>query len=100
MSDEWRAYNNLEHAYQRGVVNHSKRQYVDGQFHTNSIEGAWSHLRKLVAGTYHRPSIKHLQKYLDEFEFRYNHRNKSLEGIFKQAIKQSNVRKKHADIVK
>lgn len=100
MSDEWRAYNNLEDKYKRGVVNHSERQYVDGKFHTNSIEGAWSHLRKLISGTYHRPSPKHLQKYLDEFEFRYNHRKKSFECIFRQAIKQSNVRKKQSDIVK
>jgi len=32
MSDEWRAYNNLETKYKRGVVTHSKRQYVDGVF--------------------------------------------------------------------
>lgn len=100
MSDEWRAYNNLEHKYNRGVVNHSKRQYVDGDFHTNSIEGAWSHLRKLISGTHHRPSPEHLQKYLDEFEFRYNHRKKPLECIFKQAVKQSDVRTKHSEIRK
>ena len=98
MSDEWRAYNNLQTKYKRGVVNHSKRHYVDGDFHTNSIEGAWSHLRKLISGIHHRPSKEHLQKYLNEFEFRYNHRKKSLEAIFKQAIKQSNVRTKHSDI--
>ena len=100
MSDEWRAYRNLETKYKRGVVNHSKRQYVDGDFHTNSIEGAWSHLRKLISGTHHRPTPEHLQKYLDEFEFRYNHRKKSLECIFKQAIKQSDVRKKHSELRK
>jgi transposase-like protein len=99
MSDEWKAYNNLEDLFERGVVNHSKRQYVNGATHTNSIEGAWSHLRRLVSGIYHRPSVKHLQKYLDEFEFRYNHRNKSLDLIFKTAIKQSGVRKKHTDII-
>jgi len=100
MSDEWRGYNNLQDKYKRGVVTHSKRQYVDGDVHTNSIEGAWSHLRKLISGTHHRPSKKHLQKYLDEFEFRYNNRDKPLEAIFKQAIKQSGVRKKHTDITK
>jgi transposase-like protein len=100
MSDEWKAYNNLDDYFARGVVNHSKRQYVDGEVHTNSIEGAWAHLRKLISGTYHRPSKEHLQKYLNEFEFRYNHRKKSLQCIFKQAIKQSNIRKKHTDLVK
>lgn len=100
MSDEWKAYNNLQDKYERGMVNHSKRQYVDGEFHTNSIEGAWAHLRKLINGIYHRPSPKHLQKYLDEFEFRYNNRKKSFECIFKQAVKQSNIRKKHTDIIR
>ena len=99
MSDEWKAYNKLDDLYNRGIVTHSKRQYVNGEFHTNSIEGAWAHLRKLIAGIYHRPSKEHLQKYLDEFEFRYNHRKKSLECIFKQAIKQSTVSKTHKQII-
>ncbi len=98
MSDEWRAYNNLEGYFKRGVVNHSRRHYVDGDFHTNNIEGAWSHLRKLISGTHHRPTPEHLQKYLDEFEFRYNHRKKSLECIFKQAVKQSDIHTTHATI--
>jgi len=100
MSDEYKAYNNLEVYFTRGVINHSKRHYADGEVHVNSLEGAWAHLRKMIAGTYHRPSVKHLQKYLDEFEFRYNHRKKSLECIFKQAIKQSKIRVKHSEIAK
>lgn len=98
MTDEWRAYRKLEQLYKRGVVNHSKRQYVDGDAHTNSIEGAWSHLRKLISGTHHRPTPEHLQKYLDEFEFRYNNRNKALETIFRQALKQCNITTTHAEI--
>ncbi len=100
MSDEWRAYYNLEEFFARGVTNHSSRHYVDGIIHTNNIEGAWAHLRKMIAGTYHRPSVKHLQKYLDEFEFRYNHRKKTMSLMFKQAIKQSKVRQKHTDITR
>ncbi len=100
MSDEWRAYNGLDGYFARGVVKHGARQYADGEIHVNSLEGAWAHLRKLIAGTYHRPSPKHLQKYLDEFEFRYNHRKKSLQCIFKQAVKQSKIRAKHTDITK
>ena len=100
MSDEWKAYNKLDDFFARGVVTHSKRQYVDGNIHTNSIEGAWSHLRRLISGIYHRPSPKHLQKYLDEFEFRYNHRKKSLDLVFKQALKQSKIRQKHTDIIR
>ena len=98
MTDELGVYRNLDDFFARGVINHGKRQYVDGEIHTNSIEGAWAHLRKLIAGIYHRPSKEHLQRYLDEFEFRYNNRKRSLQSLFKQAMKQSNVRTKHKDI--
>lgn len=99
MSDEYKAYNQLEDYFARGVINHKSRHYANGEVHVNSLEGAWSHLRKLISGTYHRPTPKHLQKYLDEFEFRYNHRSKTLGEIFKQALKQSNIRKKHSEII-
>ena len=99
MSDELGVYKSLDEFFTHYVINHGRRQYVDGDIHTNSIEGAWSHLRKLIAGIYHRPSKEYLQKYLDEFEFRYNHRHKSLEGIFKTAMKQSNIRKRHKEII-
>ena len=100
MSDDYKAYRNLEEFYVRGVSNHSKRHYADGEVHINSVEGSWSHLRRLINGIHHRPSKKHLQKYLDEFEFRYNHRDKSLNLIFKAAIKQSKVRKTHAELTR
>jgi transposase-like protein len=100
MTDDFKAYYNLEYKYKRGVVNHSKRQYVDGNVHTNSIEGSWSHLRKLVSAIYHRPSPEHLQKYCDEFEFRYNNRGKSLEAIFRQVLKQCDIHLTHAEIKK
>lgn len=100
ITDEWKAYRNLEHKYKRGVVNHSKRQYVDGDIHTNSIEGVWSHIRKFISGIHHRPTPEHLRKYLDEFEFRFNNRTKSLEGRFNEAIKQCGVRTKHSEIKK
>jgi len=100
MSDEAKFYNGLKKYYERGVINHGKRHYADGEVHVNSLEGAWAHLRKMISGTYHRPSPKHLQKYLDEFEFRYNHRKKSLQCIFKEAVKQSKIRTKHSEIRK
>lgn len=42
---------------------------------TNGIENAWSHLERTIFGTYYQVSKKHLQRYVDEFTFRFNTRN-------------------------
>lgn len=91
MSDEWGAYNGLEDDYDRAVINHKKRHYADGIVHVNSLEGAWGLLKRSLKGIYHRPSKKYMNMYLGEFEFKYNNRKRSIQLIFKQAIKQSNL---------
>lgn len=74
-TDELRSYNRLTKAgYEHGTVNHSARQYVNGINHTNTIEGFWSRLKLSIRGTHIWVSQKHLQKYVDEFAFRYNNR--------------------------
>ena len=60
MSDEWWAYTNLDKDYQHSVIKHKRKEYVRGDVYTNTIEGAWSHLKKSMMGTYHRPSKEHL----------------------------------------
>ena len=55
-------------------VNHSKEEWVRGDVHTNGIEGAWSLFKRSVVGSYHQVSAKHLQSYLDEFEWRFKGR--------------------------
>lgn len=60
--------------YKHRKVNHGDKEYVRGEVHTNTIEGFWSQLKRSVNGTHHFISSKHLQKYVDEFSFRYNHR--------------------------
>src|SRR5581483_8793343 len=56
------------------TVNHSRKEYVRGDVYTNTIESAFSLLKRAVIGTYHQLSIKHLQRYLDEFSYRFNRR--------------------------
>lgn len=56
------------------IVYHNKSQYVNGIYHTNSVEGFWSLLKRGIYGIYHSVSPKHLQKYVDEFSYRYNTR--------------------------
>jgi transposase-like protein len=57
-----------------GVVDHSKEEWVRGTIHTNGIEGAWGLFKRSLVGSFHQVSVKHLDRYLNEFEFRYNNR--------------------------
>ena len=50
-------------------------QWVDGDVHTNFVENAWSLFKRSLVGIFHHVSAKHLQAYLDEFSFRYSHRD-------------------------
>jgi transposase-like protein len=56
------------------VVNHSAGEYVRGNAHTNTVEGYFSILKRGIYGTFHSVSPQHLQRYCNEFDFRYNHR--------------------------
>ena len=58
------------------AVNHSKGQYVsdDGKAHINTAESFFAILKRGVTGSFHSVSEKHLQRYADEFAFRWNNR--------------------------
>ena len=75
-TDEAAAYRPLrDEGFRHGTVNHSRKEYVRGQVHTNTIESFWAWLKRGVNGTHVWVSKKHLSKYLGEFEFRYNLRH-------------------------
>jgi transposase-like protein len=75
-TDEWTPYRFVGDVF-RGHrrIRHKANVYVDGNVHTQTIEGFWGNVKNGVAGTYHSVSRKWLQSYLDEFVFRYNHRD-------------------------
>jgi transposase-like protein len=56
------------------TVKHTENEYVRDGAHTNSIEGFFSIFKRGMTGVYQHCSEKHLQRYLNEFDFRYNHR--------------------------
>ena len=56
------------------IMSHSTGIYNRGIYHTNTIEGFWSQLKRAIIGQYHKISEGYLQKYLDEISFKYNHR--------------------------
>lgn len=76
MTDEAPAYKSIGREFSgHGSVNHSIDEYVRGGFwHTNTIEGYFSILKRGIVGTYHHVSQQHLKRYLAEFDFRYNER--------------------------
>lgn len=55
-------------------VCHSRKEYVRGNIYTNTVEGFFSQFKRSIDGTYHSVSLKHLQSYVDQFSFHYNHR--------------------------
>jgi transposase-like protein len=56
------------------TVNHSGKEYVRGDVHTNSAEGFFSIFKRGMRGIYQHCAEKHLHRYLAEYDFRYNHR--------------------------
>lgn len=76
ITDNFWGYRGLDkHFKQHDVINHTYNEYVNGEIHTNTIEGFWSLLKRGIYGIYHQVSPKHLQRYVDEFAYRYNSRN-------------------------
>ena len=75
MTDEHSGYKTVGKEFAgHGVVVHSNREYARGTFHTNTVEGAFSLLKRGIIGTYHHVSEQHLHRYCAEFDFRYNTR--------------------------
>jgi transposase len=88
-TDEYPAYKGLERRYRAHYrIRHKERIYVDGNVHTNTIEGFFSNLKRGIGGTYHSVSKKWLQSYLNEYVFRYNARRDD-EPMFVQLLLRS-----------
>ena len=65
-----------KHFSKHMIMSHSTGIMKRGIYHTNSIEGYWSQLKRAIVGQYHKISAGYLQNYLDELSFKYNHRHR------------------------
>ncbi len=75
-TDEYMPYVGIERHFQgHRRIRHRAGVYVDGEVHTNTIEGFFGLLKNGIRGVYHSVSREYLQSYLDEYSFRYNQRN-------------------------
>lgn len=86
-TDDWPAYLGIADENTRHeTVNHSEKEYVRGQVHTNGIENVWGLFKRAVVGTFHHMSVKHLDAYLDELEWRFNNRENP--GLFRDTVRK------------
>lgn len=83
MTDEAKVYTKIGRKYfdAHGTVNHSESVYsrrtLSGKtITTNTVESSFAILKRGLYGTFHHVSEKHLQRYADEFDFRWNNRSK------------------------
>lgn len=74
-TDEWPSYHGLDKIYKaHHRIRHSEEIYVEGDVHTQTVEGFFGLFKTGVRGVYHSISTRYLQNYLDEYAFRYNRR--------------------------
>ena len=84
-TDELKSYLGIEdHDTRHETVNHSQEQWVIGDVHTNSIEGVWALFKRSIMGTFHKMSRKHMDRYLEELEWRFNNRDN--DHIFRDTL--------------
>jgi transposase-like protein len=89
MTDEFRVYPKALilagiHGSKHKTIRHKNNIYVDGDIHTNTVENAFSLFKRGIAGNFHKVSIKHLHRYISEFERRFNRRDDG--DIFEQTM--------------
>lgn len=100
VSDGWVGYKNVKDNYRHEVVQHSLGIYVNERgFHTNSIEGFWSHFKRGIIGVYYLVSPKHLPKYCREYALRYNTRKISDGERFNQFLQQPTERLYYGELL-
>lgn len=98
-TDEWWGYNSIKKLFQHEIVNHKSKEYVRDNVYTNTIEGFWSLLKRGIIGIYHFTSKQHLQRYVDEFVFRYNTRKQTECARFNLLLQNTEHRLTYKELI-
>lgn len=87
LTDSAPLYKTLKNHYKHEFINHAQGEYVRGKMHTNTVEGFFSQLKRGIIGIFHQVSPKHLQRYCNEFGFKYNTRKLTDTERFNSVLK-------------
>jgi hypothetical protein len=79
-------------------IRHTEKVYVSGEVHTQTIEGFFSNLKRGINGNYHSVSSKWLQGYLNEYVWRYNHRQDGESELPNAAPSRSLINKEQLNV--
>ena len=86
-TDDFSSYSKIGSLYPHAAVRHGRGEYVrDGVIHSNSMESFWALFKRGYYGTYHHMSDKHLQRYVNEFTYRFDAREKEPKEVFDNVI--------------
>lgn len=98
-TDEWWGYRSIKQLFQHEIVKHKSKEYVRNNVYTNTIEGFWSLLKRGIIGIYHFTSKQHLQRYVDEFVFRYNTRKQTECARFNLLLQNTEHRLTYKELI-
>ena len=86
-TDEFLSYTGIgDHNTRHETVQHNLNEWVVGDVHTNSVEGVWSLFKRSIMGSFHKISAKHMDRYLEELEWRFNNRDNPF--IFRDTLRR------------
>lgn len=85
-TDDCVAYARIKRLFPHEFVSHANGEYARGDVHTNTLESFWALFKRGYHGVYHQMSKKHLQRYVDEFAFRWNVRPSTLQEVFSDVV--------------
>jgi len=94
-TDEWAGYRKLHTTHPtHHTIKHTDRVYASGHVHTQTIEGFFGNVKNGIAGNYHGVSVKWLQSYVNEYVWRYNHRD-SGRAMFAALVQRASDARPH-----
>lgn len=99
LADGFTGYKPLRLNYDLQQVDHAAGKYVDGAVHTNTIESVWNQLKGMIRGSYIRLTKKHLDRYIDELVFKYNHRSLGIPQQMNIILNNMVCRLKYKDLI-
>lgn len=102
ISDDWMGYDGIENHVHHYSIKHADKGYKHDfgkEIHTNNIESSWKIMKNSLRDMYNSVTRKHLQKYVDEFVFRYNTRKMKEGERFNYCLINTNIQTKYKELM-